>query len=205
MRLYDPSEGRILIDGQDIRAFKLESLRQQISVVLQDGLLFSATVRENIALGDPQATDEDIEAAARLANAHDFILSMPDGYETMLAERGVSLSTGQRQRLAIARAALRMSRILILDEPTIGLDRHNEELVIQALRRLAQRRSVLLITHDLEFAAAANSIVYLEGGRVVEVGRHEELLAANGAYAALYRARTAEDEVHGDDPYAGAS
>jgi len=207
MRLYDPTAGRVLIDGRDIREYTLESLRGQISVVLQDPLLFSVSVRENIALADPTAiaTDEDIEAAARLANAHDFIMATAEGYDTVLAERGVSLSAGQRQRLTIARAALRRNRILILDEPTTGLDRENARLVIDALRRLSRDRSVLLVTHDLDFAAQADLIAVLDKGRIVESGTHAGLLGAERAYAALFRARQTEKGATVADPYAIAS
>lgn len=205
MRLYDPTAGRILIDGRDIREYTIESLRGQISIVLQDSLLFSDSVRENIALADPTASDEDIEAAARMANAHDFIMATAEGYDTVLAERGVSLSAGQRQRLTIARAALRRNRILILDEPTTGLDRENSRLVIDALRRLSRERSVLLVTHDLAFAAQADLIAVLDQGRIVESGTHAELLGAERAYTALFRARQTDKGAVVGDPYAVAS
>ena len=205
MRLYDPTSGRVLIDGRDVRDFTLASLRGQISGVLQDSLMFSDTVRENIAFAAPGATDGEIEAAARLANAHDFIMAMPDGYETILSERATTLSTGQRQRLAIARAALRRSPILILDEPTTGLDRENEGLVIDALRRLARDRSVLLVTHDLDFAADAHMIAYLDRGRILERGSHADLLRAGGPYAALFKARMAEKASGRPEAHAVAS
>ncbi|MCY7397896.1 MAG: ABC transporter ATP-binding protein/permease [Sphingomonas bacterium] len=205
MRLYDPTAGQILIDGRDIREYTLDSLRGQISVVLQDPLLFSDSMRENIALADPSASDAEIEAAARLANAHDFIMATAEGYDTVLAERGVSLSAGQRQRLTIARAALRRNRILILDEPTTGLDRENSRLVIDALRRLARDRSVLLVTHDLDFAAEADVIAVLDHGRIVERGSHAELLDAGRAYAALFTARRTKKGASAGDPYALAS
>lgn len=205
MRLYDPTAGRILIDGRDIRDYTLDSLRGQISVVLQDPLLFSDSMRENIALADPSASDAEIEAAARLANAHDFIMATAQGYDTVLAERGLSLSAGQRQRLTIARAALRRNRILILDEPTTGLDRENSRLVIEALRRLSRDRSVLLVTHDLDFAAEADVIAVLDHGRIVESGSHAALLGAERAYAALFRARRMENGAAASDPYAIAS
>jgi ATP-binding cassette, subfamily B, bacterial len=189
MRLYDPTSGRILIDGYDIREFTLRSLRGQISVVLQDSLLFSDSVRENIALARPDASAAEIEAAARLANAHGFIAQMAEGYDTVLAERGVSLSAGQRQRLAIARAALRQSPILILDEPTAGLDRDNEQHVIDALRRLARGKAVLLVTHDLSFAAEADRIIVIDQGRIAETGNHASLLARGGVYTRLFQSR----------------
>jgi len=187
LRLYDPSEGRVLLDGQDIREFTLESLRAQISVVLQDNLLFAASVRDNIACGAPAATMEEVEAAARLANAHDFIQALPQGYDTILGERGVTVSQGQRQRIAIARAAVRNAPILILDEPTAALDTQNEEAVLEALARLNHDRTTFLITHNLQQAAHVDLILYLEAGQILECGSHEELLRANGRYAAMRR------------------
>jgi ATP-binding cassette subfamily B protein len=192
MRLSDPTAGRVLIDGHDIRSFTLASLRSQVSVVLQDGLLFAASARDNITYAAPGATPADAEAAARLANAHDFLARLPQGYDTVLGERGVTLSHGQRQRLAIARAAVRKSPILILDEPTTGLDEESERAVVDALRRLAAGRTTFLVTHDLRLAARADRVIYLEQGRVLECGTHAELLEVNGRYAALYRLQAAE-------------
>jgi ATP-binding cassette subfamily B protein len=191
LRLYDPAQGRVLIDGRDIRDFTLASLRAQISVVLQDTLLFAATVRDNIAYGAVDAGPEDVESAARLANAHDFIQALPKGYDTLLGERGVTLSGGQRQRLAIARAAVRKAPILILDEPATGLDEENERAVLDALTRLAQGRTTFFITHDLRIAAGADLVIYLERRRVLERGTHLDLLHAGGRYAALYRLQSA--------------
>ncbi len=190
LRLYDPTRGRVLIDGGDIRDYTLATLRRQISVVLQDTVLFAASARENIAYGAPGASDLEIEEAARLANAHDFIMALPQGYETVLGERGATLSGGQRQRIAIARAAIRQAPILILDEPTTGLDEENERDVIEALERLSRGRTTFLITHDLGLASGADVIFYLERGRVLESGTHEELVIADGRYAAVHRMQT---------------
>ena len=187
LRLYEPDAGRVLIDGRDIRDFTLESLRAQIGVVLQDSVLFAATVRENIGYGAENATDEEIEAAAKLANAHDFIEAMPDGFDSVIGERGVTLSAGQRQRIAIARAAVRKVPILILDEPTTGLDGENEAQVMDALERLTEGRTTFLITHDLNRAAEADKIVFIENGTIAEYGTRDELLKKNGHFAALYQ------------------
>jgi ATP-binding cassette subfamily B protein len=187
LRLYDPVKGRVLIDGRDIREFTLESLRSQLSAVLQDNLLFAASVRENIAHGAPDATNAQIENAAGLANAHDFIVNLPQGYDTVLGERGVTLSQGQRQRLAIARAAIRRAPVLLLDEPMTGLDKSNEHAVLQSLERLNYGCTTFLITHDLRHAARADFILFLEAGRITERGTHAQLLLSNGSYAALYR------------------
>lgn len=190
LRLYDPTEGQIRIDGADLRAFKLDSLRQQISIVLQESVLFAASVRENIAYGCLGATDREIEAAARLANAHDFIMGLPQGYDTILGERGASLSGGQRQRIAIARAAVRKAPIIILDEPTTGLDNENEQIVNEALHRLTAGRTTFLISHDLQAIINADLILYLEDGRVAEQGTHTDLLRLGGRYAAMYALET---------------
>jgi ATP-binding cassette subfamily B protein len=189
--LYDPVSGDVLIDGRNTQEFTCESLRAQVSVVMQDTLLFAATIRENIGFGSASATPEEIEEAARLANAHEFISRLPEGYDTVVGERGVTLSAGQRQRIAIARAAVRRSPILILDEPTTGLDEENERVVTESLHRLAQGRTTFLITHNLHHASQADLIVLLAHGRVVEVGKHEQLIERHGHYAALFRKRSA--------------
>lgn len=201
LRLYDPQQGRVLIDGRDIKEYTTESLRAQISVVMQDTLLFAATVRDNIAYGGSKSSSDEIESAARLANAHHFIMRLPDGYDTVVGERGVTLSAGQRQRIAIARAAIRRSPILLLDEPTTGLDKENEILVVQALNRLAAVRTTFLITHNLEHASRANVIVLLEHGHVTEIGTHEDLMTHDGQYGRLFKSqqktsRPAERDRH---------
>ena len=178
VRLYDPSEGRVLIDGRDIREYTLASLRAQISIVLQDPWLFGTTVRNNIAYGVTDASTSEIEAAARLTNAHEFIAALPQQYDTVLGERGVTLSNGQRQRIALARAAIRSAPIVVLDEPTTGLDRENERAVLDALDRLAVGRTVFLITHDPRLAEHSDLILYLEDGRVVGRGGPADLRQA---------------------------
>lgn len=202
LRLYDPIEGQILIDGHDLREYKVDSLRRQISVVLQDSMLFAVSVRDNIAYGALGASDADIEAAARLANAHEFILALPQGYDTILGERGATLSGGQRQRIAIARAAVRQSPIVILDEPTTGLDNENEHMVSEALDRLITGRTTFLITHNLQAAESADRIFYLEKGRILEQGTHTELMRLGRRYAAMYALQGAIEGDRKGDAYA---
>ncbi|MCI0524394.1 MAG: ABC transporter ATP-binding protein/permease, partial [Acidobacteria bacterium] len=185
-RFYDPQAGQVKIDGADVRGFTLKSLRQQISFVLQETLLFHAPVWQNIAYGKPEATREEIINAARLANASEFIERMPQGYDTMIGERGVTLSGGQRQRIAIARAIIRDSPILILDEPSSGLDAASEELVFDAINRLTQKKTTIVIAHRLTTVRKADVIFVLQDGVVVESGAHKELLARGGLYAQLH-------------------
>jgi ATP-binding cassette, subfamily B, bacterial len=205
LRLYDPTRGRVLIDGRDIREFTLDSLRSQISVVLQDNLLFATSVVENIRYAAPGATVEEVQNAARLANAHEFILELPQGYDTLLGERGVTISHGQRQRIAIARAAVRNAPILILDEPTTGLDKANELAIIDALQRLQQGRTTFFITHDPMQATKATQVIYLENGRIAEKGSHAELLGLNGPYASVWRMRMMSSEPHNEMPAAAVA
>lgn len=195
LRLYDPTAGRILMDGRDIRDYTLASLRPQISVVMQDSLLFAASIRENIAYGIAGVTHDEIEAAAKLAHAHEFITALPAGYDTLVGERGATLSGGQRQRIAIARAAIRQAPLLILDEPTTGLDNANEAAIFEALQQLSRDRTTFLITHDLPIATRADRILYLDQGRIVEQGSHAQLMQQNGRYAALFRMQVAAETV----------
>jgi len=185
-RFYDLSSGQVRIDGEDVRNFSLNSLRRQISFVLQETILFHAPIWQNIAYGKPEASRAEIVRAARLANAHEFIERAPEGYDTMVGERGVTLSGGQRQRVAIARAIIRNSPILILDEPTSGLDASSEKLVLEALGRLMQGKTVIVITHHLETIRQADVIFTIKDGRIVERGSHQQLLAKDGLYAHLY-------------------
>jgi subfamily B ATP-binding cassette protein MsbA len=185
-RFYDLTAGEIRIDGTDIRKFKGKSLRQQIAFVLQETLLFRATVAENIAYGKPEAKRAEIIRAAKLANAHEFIEKMADGYDTMIGERGLTLSGGQRQRITIARAIIRNSPILILDEPSAGLDAESEQLVFDALANLMEGRTSIVIAHRLATVRRADVIFVVDGGRVVEQGTHEELVDSGGLYSRLY-------------------
>ncbi len=186
-RFYDPTSGSVRIDGVDIREYKLNPLRSQIGFVLQDTVLFRGTIRDNIAYGRPGATQKEIEEAAQLANADEFISRMPHGYDTLVGERGLTLSGGQRQRIGIARAVIRNTPILILDEPTAALDTESERLVIEALERLMKGRTVITIAHRLSTIRDADKIIVLKAGVVAEQGTHEELLALGGVYAELHR------------------
>jgi ATP-binding cassette subfamily B protein/subfamily B ATP-binding cassette protein MsbA len=185
-RFYDVSAGTIRLDGQDIRQVNLESLRRQVSIVLQDVFLFHGTVRENILFGRPEASEAAVIEAAKIANAHDFIMALPEGYDTLIGERGVKLSGGQKQRLSIARAVLKDAPILILDEATSSVDTETELLIQQALERLMVGRTTLIIAHRLSTVRNANLIVVLEGKHIAEMGTHEKLLSHKGLYYRLY-------------------
>lgn len=193
-RFYDPSMGTVRVDGVDLRDYKLHELRRQIAYVLQDTVLFRGTIRDNIAFGRPDADHDAIVEMAKLANAHEFISEMPQGYDSPVGEHGLTLSGGQRQRIGIARALIRDSPILILDEPTAALDAESERLVMSALQRLMKDRTVITIAHRLSTIRDADTIVVLEEGRVVEQGTHTELLTAGGRYAELHRIQY-EDET----------
>ena len=189
-RFYDPTAGRILIDGVDVRELTLPGIRRQIGFVLQDTVLFRGTVRENIAYGRHRASDKEIVDAAKLANAHEFIVNMPGGYDARIGERGVTLSGGQRQRLGIARAFVRNTPLLILDEPTAALDSEAEQVVFEGLQRLAKGRTVIMIAHRLHTLRHADEILVLDRGVIAERGTHDELLTLNGVYAGLYETQT---------------
>jgi len=188
-RFYDPSAGRVLIDGKDVNTFKLAALRSQVGFVLQETVLFRGTIKENIAYGRPGATDEEIIAAAKLANADEFITRMPHGYDSVVGERGDTLSGGQRQRIGIARAVIRNSPIMILDEPTAALDTESERLVIEGLERLMKGRTVIMIAHRLSTLRDADKIIVIKDGVVVEEGTNDELIGRGGVYAELHRAQ----------------
>lgn len=185
-RFYDVVAGSVRIDDRDVREFTLQSLRRQIGMVLQDPILFSGTVEENIRLGKVDAAFEEIVEAAKAANAHDFIMSLPDGYQSEIGERGVKLSGGQKQRIALARVFLKNPRILILDEATSALDLQSEHLVQESIERLAKNRTTIIVAHRLSTITDADLIVVIDRGRVVEQGTHAELMAKNGLYAELY-------------------
>jgi len=199
-RFYDPTSGVVKVDGQDVRRFQQKSLRQQISFVLQETLLFHGPIWNNIAYGKPEATRAEILRAAEMANANEFIDKLPDGYNTILGERGVTLSGGQRQRIAIARAIIRNTPILILDEPSSGLDAASEKLVFEALDRLMEGKTSIVIAHRLSTIRRANCIFVLKDGTVVERGNHDELMATGGLYSELHDIQFQPEELQLSEP-----
>jgi ATP-binding cassette subfamily B protein len=192
IRFYDPTAGRIAFDGVDLRDITLASLRSQISVVLQEPLLFSGTIEENIRYGSLEASDEQIVAAAKAANAHDFIAALPDGYATALGERGAQISGGERQRICVARAFLRDAPILILDEPTSSIDSKTEGVILDSLEDLMEGRTSFMIAHRLSTVRHADQILVMHDGRVAERGTHQELVGLGGVYSQLHEAQTRE-------------
>jgi subfamily B ATP-binding cassette protein MsbA len=195
-RFFDVTGGRLLIDGNDVRDVTLASLRAQVGIVTQETVLFNDTMRNNIAYGQPQVPQKEVEAAARAALAHDFIVALPAGYDTVIGERGVRLSGGERQRLAIARALLKNAPVLILDEATSALDSESEALVQSALHNLMSGRTVFVIAHRLSTVRRADRIVVIENGAIADIGRHEELMTKLGTYRRLYELQFA----HADSP-----
>ena len=186
-RFYDVTEGRVLLDGEDIRELKLQSLRNQIGIVQQDVYLFAGTVMENIRYGKPDATDEEVIRAAKAANAHEFIMELEQGYDTDIGQRGVKLSGGQKQRLSIARVFLKNPPILIFDEATTALDNESEKIVQQSLENLAKDRTTFVIAHRLSTIRKAQRILVLTEDGIAEEGTHEELMKKNGIYSSLYK------------------
>jgi ATP-binding cassette subfamily B protein len=210
-RFYDPTAGAVLVDGRDLRQVDLTWYRNQLGYVPQEAFLFSGTVRDNIAYGRPDAADTEVEAAARAVGAHDFVASLPGGYLHVINERGRSLSAGQRQLIALARAQLVDPKILLLDEATSNLDLATEAKVSEAMGLLARGRTTILIAHRLPTAARADRVVVMDQGRVAETGSHAELLARGGRYAAMWAASEAahgselDDEPLDEEPLAGAT
>jgi ATP-binding cassette subfamily B protein len=194
-RLYDATEGRVLIDGHDVRTLSIDTLARAVGVVTQETYLFHDTIAANLRYAKPEATQEELEAAARTANIHDFIESLSDGYETVVGERGYRLSGGEKQRVAIARVILKDPQILVLDEATSHLDARSEALIKEALERVMVGRTSFVIAHRLSTVLAADRILVLDEGRVVEEGRHRELMTANGLYARLYETQFAVEDA----------
>jgi ABC-type multidrug transport system fused ATPase/permease subunit len=203
-RFYDPQAGLITIDGRDITSVTLKSLRQQISIVLQEPLLFSSTVAENIRYGRLNATDDEVIAAAQAANAHDFVMALPQGYDTPLGERGAQMSGGERQRIAVARAFLKNAPILILDEPTSSIDSKTEAVILDALDRLMKGRTTFMVAHRLSTLRSVSQILVLNQGRLVERGTHEQLVARGGLYRQLHDAQTGRSRRFGMEPLPAA-
>jgi len=208
VRFYDPWEGRITVGGTDIRDFRYKSLRRQIGLVLQDPFIFPMTIRDNIAYGRPDAAEEQIVAAAKDANAHEFIIRLPEGYDSLVGERGATLSGGEKQRLSIARAFLKDAPVLILDEPTSALDARTESQLLEALERLMEGRITFIIAHRLSTTRRATQIIVLHHGEMIERGTHDELVERGGAYAELYSRQsyireTAAKVITGTEPVAG--
>jgi ATP-binding cassette, subfamily B, putative efflux pump len=199
-RFYDVTEGSILLDGEDIRNVQARSLRDQIGMVLQDNILFSESVASNIRMGNPNATDEDVIAAAKAANAHDFIMEFPKGYDTLVGERGVKLSGGQKQRVAIARVFLKNPSILILDEATSALDLESEHLIQEALEKLAHDRTTFIVAHRLATITHADRIVLIENGEIKEMGTHEELMRRKGGYYDLFQVQHLDSDEKANSP-----
>ena len=194
-RFWDVTEGRITFDGVDLRSLRLAELRKRIGLVPQEPALFSGTVRENIAYANPEAPEDRIESAARAAHAHEFIERLPQGYDTLVGERGVKLSGGQRQRIAIARAILKDPMVLLLDEATSSLDNESEQLIEDAMERLLEGRTTLIIAHRLSTVRRADRLIVMDHGRIVEEGTHTSLLSHRGLYARLYSKQFREEEV----------
>jgi ATP-binding cassette subfamily B protein/subfamily B ATP-binding cassette protein MsbA len=190
MRLYDPTSGCILADGNDLRELRVASWRSRIGTVSQDAYMFNDTIRNNIALGNPRATDDDIRQAARAAMADEFISGLENGYDTVVGDRGYRISGGQRQRIAIARALLRKPEILVFDEATSSLDSGSERMIVEAIDRIRKDHTVLVIAHRLSTIAGADNIVVLDRGGLVESGQHGELVRADGEYSQLWRFQT---------------
>jgi ABC-type multidrug transport system fused ATPase/permease subunit len=186
-RFYDPTSGRVLLDGHDLRELTVRTLRDKVALVLQEPILFSSSIRENIAYGQPGATMDEIEAAAQAANAHDFICALPNGYDSEVGERGVRLSGGERQRVAIARAFLKDAPVLILDEPTSSIDSRTEAVILDALDRLMVGRTTFIIAHRLSTIRSADHILVCDKGHIVERGTHDELLRYDGLYCQLHQ------------------
>lgn len=195
MKFYEPTQGKIYVNDHLLEKVSLKSLRDKIAVVFQESLIFDGTVKENIAYGKPGATDEEIIEAAKRAEAHDFISTLSDGYETSVGQKGRNLSGGQQQRIAIARAMIRKASVVILDEPAEGLDGATERRVIQPMRKLMENTATLMITHNLKSASTADKIIYLEKGKIKEIGTHQELMSQNGKYKKLYVEQQGEEEM----------